>query len=35
MLLAQLLTPLHCTVQLSAAWQSTPLEHEPMPAHAT
>ena len=26
---AQLLVPPHCTVQLSASWQSTPLEHDP------
>ena len=26
---AQLLVPPHSTLQLSASWQSTPLEHEP------
>lgn len=35
MLLEQLPMPEHWTVQLSASRHSTPLEHEPMPVHAT
>ena len=35
MLPEQLLVPLHCTLQLSASWQSTPLMHEPWLLHIT